>query len=165
MHAFLLLLLSFIYVILPAIKVKHLKLMKWLDQRSICFHEIDTFPANECDPSQKMGGGEVELLHLRFSPPNISLTHSKKGAMCFVDIYLFNPEVKGHLFMSPFQAHKKWDNWVKQGCRILLLCDGLQVIPTELFKGGGGGWGEIKKLKLKKMDLKHWYTCIHITWL
>lgn len=82
-------------------------------------------------------------------PPNISLTHSKKGAMCFVDIYLFNPEVKGHLFMSPFQAHKKWDNWVKQGCRILLLCDGLQVIPTELFKGGGG-WGEIKKLKLKK---------------
>lgn len=105
-------------------------------------------------PSQKVGGGEVELLHLHVSPPNISLTHSKKGAMCFVDIYLFNPEVKGHLFMSPFQAHKKWDNWVKQGCRILLLCDGLQVIPTELFKGRGG---EIKELKLKK---KKWFETL-----
>lgn len=83
MHAFLLLLLSFIYVILPAIKVKHLKLMKWLDQRSICFHEIDTFPANECEPSQKVGGGEVELLHLHFSPPKHLINSLKERCNVF----------------------------------------------------------------------------------
>lgn len=93
---------------------------------------------------------------------------AQRKVQCVLYIYLFNPKVKGHLFMSPFQAHKKWDDWVKQGCRILLLCDGLQVIPTELFKGEGAEGRErtiYNNCWKKLLWLKHCYTYIHITWL
>lgn len=115
--------------------------------------------------SQKVGGGEVEIPPSLCVPPKHLINSLKErcNVFCIQCIYLFNPKVKGHLFMSPFQAHKKWDDWVKQGCRILLLCDGLQVIPTELFKGEGAeGRERTIYNKLLNKNCCDWNTVIHI---
>lgn len=107
-------------------------------------------------PSQKVGGGgEVEIPPSLCFPPKHLINSLKERCNVFCIYTCLNPKVKGHLFMSPFQAHKKWDDWVEQGCLILLLCDGLQVIPTELFKGEGAEGRErtIYNKLLKKIIL------------
>lgn len=48
--------------------------------------KINTFPANECDRVRRWEEERLKSLHLYVFPPNISLTRSKKGAMCFVYI-------------------------------------------------------------------------------
>lgn len=114
-------------------------------------------------PTQKVGGGEVEIPPSLCFSPQTSHELAQRKVQCVLYIYLFNLKVKGHLFMSPFQAHKKWDDWVKQGCRILLLCDGLQVIPTELFKGEGAeGREREQSTKLLNKYCCDWNTVIHI---